>query len=59
MKQTSFSNNPRKCDVGCVWPDQHFIVSLYTRIHCLLRDVAVEQITSVSDQDNVCYNIFF
>jgi len=29
MKQTSFSNKPRKCDVGCVCPDQCFTVSLY------------------------------
>ena len=57
MKQTSFSNKPRKCDVGCVCPDQRCTLSLYTRIHCLLRDVAVEQIMSVSDQDNVC-NVF-
>jgi hypothetical protein len=59
MKQTSFSNKPRKCDVCCVCPDQRFAVSLYTRIHCLLRDVAEEQITSFSDQDNVSNNNFF
>ena len=59
MEQTSFSNKSRKCDVDCVCPDQRFTVSLYTRFQCLLRDVAEEQITSFSDQYNVCNNNSF
>jgi hypothetical protein len=58
MKQTSFSYKPRKCDVDCVCSDQRFAVSLYTRIHCLLRDVAEERITSFSDKDNASNSNF-